>query len=636
MSFSRTGDSADFLVECDDRVQAALWTMLKKHKLRSDVSLIPLPPSLFRVFQLLPPPVHEDSLPYSMISLECSNSNSLPPQTTRAADDTCAATRHTMCDNSDRIGSQAPHSLSHLYLRLFHSLFGQRRLAGRSGPLEHDFGVCHGHAPLTTICECINGNYNASESLHDCSNEEAVRQSKTERKDRVRAMLSSCDCSAADARLFLSCLLGDYTSATRRHETTAETISNSRTSHDIPDTGSGDVIMSEEQERVIRKVWEDVAHRHVASTVNPRDALSSSLGFISPDPRYSGLGYRLLSLHNTPSNFRSDSDPFDLHYLPSPRLPTRRYQNMPPSIFPASLTLHPASPTTARGDTSSTPLRDETGLWYMFRRLLCGVVEGSMEVRPNAALPFSVNADFMDMIHTRKGCYSGQELTNRTYNLLPIRRRHVIVVAATNSTLLDALGRIPFSRSLSEHDVSRLCHMFFPTSGGSLPEVETFCSLIASLLPTGTAQELSGDAASSRPGVACVLLVRSKSTTENPRSELADGPARSVNNASNVGDIKEGKCGTGEKGGARNSWVILGDVVTAVGNVGLAEIRLKGPFQHLSLKTAESYTAAIQDLSSKWDLVVSEPIPGLSSRAVSVDELPTKWCSAVIRPAPYV
>lgn len=61
------------------------------------------------------------------------------------------------------------------------------------------------------------------------------------------------------------------------------------------------------------------------------------------------------------------------------------------------------------------------------RRALYGIPEGVKDLHPNQLLPLESNLEFMDGVHFDKGCYTGQELTVRTYHTGIVRKRIVPV-----------------------------------------------------------------------------------------------------------------------------------------------------------------------------------------------------------------
>lgn len=82
---------------------------------------------------------------------------------------------------------------------------------------------------------------------------------------------------------------------------------------------------------------------------------------------------------------------------------------------------------------------------YHLWRLCCGVPEGPIDLKVDAALPLHGNLDLLNFISFNKGCYIGQELTHRTYHVGAVRRRFFSVVSAQGDpqSFVDALGLDP-------------------------------------------------------------------------------------------------------------------------------------------------------------------------------------------------
>lgn len=68
----------------------------------------------------------------------------------------------------------------------------------------------------------------------------------------------------------------------------------------------------------------------------------------------------------------------------------------------------------------------ESDLYTSYRYSL-GVPEGPLEIVPGKALPTMMNLDLLNFIDYTKGCYSGQELTIRTFHRGTVRKRVGIV-----------------------------------------------------------------------------------------------------------------------------------------------------------------------------------------------------------------
>lgn len=64
---------------------------------------------------------------------------------------------------------------------------------------------------------------------------------------------------------------------------------------------------------------------------------------------------------------------------------------------------------------------------YHIRRSLFGVPETPSDITPNKFLPLEFNLEFMGGVHFDKGCYTGQELTVRTFHTGVVRKRVVPV-----------------------------------------------------------------------------------------------------------------------------------------------------------------------------------------------------------------
>lgn len=71
---------------------------------------------------------------------------------------------------------------------------------------------------------------------------------------------------------------------------------------------------------------------------------------------------------------------------------------------------------------------------YNIRRILYGIPEGVHELPPLRALPLESCIDFMGGINFNKGCYVGQELTIRSHHHGVVRKRIIPVVFYPNSS----------------------------------------------------------------------------------------------------------------------------------------------------------------------------------------------------------
>lgn len=65
---------------------------------------------------------------------------------------------------------------------------------------------------------------------------------------------------------------------------------------------------------------------------------------------------------------------------------------------------------------------------YHIRRILFGIPEGAAELEPGRALPLESCIDYMQGINFNKGCYVGQELTIRSHHHGVVRKRVIPVV----------------------------------------------------------------------------------------------------------------------------------------------------------------------------------------------------------------
>ncbi|RKP29229.1 Aminomethyltransferase folate-binding domain-containing protein [Metschnikowia bicuspidata] len=83
------------------------------------------------------------------------------------------------------------------------------------------------------------------------------------------------------------------------------------------------------------------------------------------------------------------------------------------------------------------------------RRFRSGLFETADSPAGTSILPFETNLDFNDGLSLNKGCYVGQELTIRTYNLGVIRKRIVPVVFdqdVSDKLALTGLTEVPIER----------------------------------------------------------------------------------------------------------------------------------------------------------------------------------------------
>ncbi|KAF5103112.1 hypothetical protein D0Z00_000090 [Geotrichum galactomycetum] len=83
----------------------------------------------------------------------------------------------------------------------------------------------------------------------------------------------------------------------------------------------------------------------------------------------------------------------------------------------------------------ASPALEESPLAsYNIRRILYGIPEGVQELPPLRALPLESCIDFMGGINFNKGCYVGQELTIRSHHHGVVRKRIIPVVFYPNSS----------------------------------------------------------------------------------------------------------------------------------------------------------------------------------------------------------
>lgn len=86
---------------------------------------------------------------------------------------------------------------------------------------------------------------------------------------------------------------------------------------------------------------------------------------------------------------------------------------------------------------ASPALEDSPLTSYNIRRILYGIPEGAQELPPTRALPLESCIDFMGGINFNKGCYVGQELTIRSHHHGVVRKRIIPVVFYPNSSNSD-------------------------------------------------------------------------------------------------------------------------------------------------------------------------------------------------------
>eukprot|EP00920_Eleutheroschizon_duboscqi_P043828 GHVT01104515.1.p1 GENE.GHVT01104515.1~~GHVT01104515.1.p1 ORF type:complete len:468 (-),score=17.51 GHVT01104515.1:1102-2505(-) len=130
------------------------------------------------------------------------------------------------------------------------------------------------------------------------------------------------------------------------------------------------------------------------------------LGLIGKDPRYWRIGYRIY--------LRKDIKVDTTIFSPVQETKKDSIEKNGHGIVVNDSDL--AAPSIASADK------------YTERRILLGIPEGSSELKPNRALPLNNNLDYLGYLSQAKGCYLGQELTNRSLVVLPLRRRLAIIL----------------------------------------------------------------------------------------------------------------------------------------------------------------------------------------------------------------
>lgn len=111
----------------------------------------------------------------------------------------------------------------------------------------------------------------------------------------------------------------------------------------------------------------------------------------------------------------------------------------------------------SEGFVQAQPKLEESSLdSYNIRRIMYGVPEGVREIIPSSALPLESCIDFMGGINFNKGCYVGQELTIRSHHHGVVRKRIIpVVFYPSESEELDIdLSYEPLSPLANEIDTS--------------------------------------------------------------------------------------------------------------------------------------------------------------------------------------
>lgn len=167
---------------------------------------------------------------------------------------------------------------------------------------------------------------------------------------------------------------------------------------------------------------------------------------------------------------------------------------------------------------------------YDIRRILFGIPEGIKELPVGKALPLENCFDYMNGIHFNKGCYVGQELTIRSYHHGVVRKRVIPVVFHMENK----------TQTIEEEAENETDLAYNPESPVA-QQIDTAHALVG--------KEIINEAA-----------VEGEDSTPSGESPFAPSPF--------------GDSGTRKKGSRRNKNA-AGVIISAVGNVGLALVRLE-------------------------------------------------------------
>lgn len=108
---------------------------------------------------------------------------------------------------------------------------------------------------------------------------------------------------------------------------------------------------------------------------------------------------------------------------------------------------------------------------YNVRRMLWGVPEGSKDLAIGSALPIESCMDYMNGIDFEKGCYVGQELTIRTHHIGTVRKRIVPVSLSLHEDEADVVRDLAYNPNdpiCSAMDTSLLAGAAIKNSHGLL------------------------------------------------------------------------------------------------------------------------------------------------------------------------